>query len=133
MVLRRLESFRRHRKESAVVDGLKIGPPKRASDGVAYYPITCLNPRCGYHWEQSAEPFPKKCPKCKMNWSLLAKRIKTLRAERGLSQAALAEKTGLSLEYIAKLEQGQRVSPSLPALVRIALALKVKLRVELDP
>jgi len=116
-----------------MVDGLKIGRPKRDSDGVLYHPITCLNPKCRYHWEQAVEPFPKKCPKCKVDWSLLATRIKTLRAERGLSQAALAEKTGLSLEYIAKLEQGQRVSPSLPALVRIALALKVKLRVELDP
>jgi len=116
-----------------VVDGLKIGQAKRGSDGVLYHPITCLNPMCGYHWEQSVGPFPKKCPKCRVDWSLLAKRIKTLRTERGLSQAALAEKTGLSQEYIAKLEQGQRVSPSLPALVRIATALKVKLRIELDP
>ena len=60
-----------------------------------------------------------------------ARQIRHLRLRRGLTQAELARRAGLSWIYIAKLEGGDRVSPSLPALERIARALGVRLRVEL--
>jgi len=57
--------------------------------------------------------------------------IRQLRARRQLTQAELAKRAGLSWIYIAKLEAGDRLSPSLPALERIARALGARLRVEL--
>lgn len=61
----------------------------------------------------------------------LAKQIRQLRLERALTQAELAKRANLSWIYVAKLEGGDRLSPSLPALDRIARALGAKLRVEL--
>ncbi len=66
-----------------------------------------------------------------MDWHRLARRIKEFREERGLSHAALAAKTGLSVAYLSKLEQWQRRSPSIPDLVRIARALGIKLTSDL--
>jgi len=57
--------------------------------------------------------------------------IRQLRARRQLTQAELAKRAGLSWIYIAKLEAGDRLSPSLPVLERIARALGARLRVEL--
>ena len=57
--------------------------------------------------------------------------IRQMRRRRGLTQAELARRAGLSWIYIAKLEGGDRVAPSLPALERIARALGARLRVEL--
>lgn len=57
----------------------------------------------------------------------VAKRIKQARERRGLTQQALAEKAHLSAIYIRKLEAGERESPSLDALERIAKVLGVKL------
>ena len=53
-------------------------------------------------------------------------RLKRLRAEREMSQAALAEKSGVSREYIARLELGQQ-DPTLGTLTKLARALKVTL------
>jgi transcriptional regulator with XRE-family HTH domain len=53
-------------------------------------------------------------------------RLKHLRAKRGWSQAALSERTGLTKEYIARLELGQH-DPSLSTLTKLARALGVKL------
>ena len=61
----------------------------------------------------------------------LGEQIKHLREQRGLSQTALAEAAGLSRAYIAKLEAGDRASPSMPVLERIAKALGVTVRVTL--
>jgi transcriptional regulator with XRE-family HTH domain len=52
-------------------------------------------------------------------------RLKRLRAERKMSQAGLAEKSGVSREYIARLELGQQ-DPTLGTLTKLAKALKVK-------
>jgi len=52
-------------------------------------------------------------------------RIKALRAERGMTQDALATKSGVSRQYIARLEIG-RHDPSLSTLAKLAKALKVK-------
>lgn len=61
----------------------------------------------------------------------LSTQIRLLRARRGLTQAELARRARLSWIYIAKIEGGDRESPSLAALARIARALGARLRVEL--
>ncbi len=48
-----------------------------------------------------------------------------LRAKRDMSQADLAEKSGIPHEYIARLETGHH-DPSVTTLVKLAKALKVK-------
>jgi transcriptional regulator with XRE-family HTH domain len=55
----------------------------------------------------------------------LIMRLKQLRAARDMSQADLADKSGVSREYIARLETGHH-DPSLSTLVKLAKALKVK-------
>ena len=57
----------------------------------------------------------------------LGRRIKQARERRGLTQQALAEKAQLSAIYVRKLEAGERESPSLDALERIAKTLGVRL------
>lgn len=54
----------------------------------------------------------------------LAKRLKQLRAERGLTQAALAKRAGVTLGYVGRLEIG-RHDPQLSTLRKLAKALKV--------
>ena len=61
----------------------------------------------------------------------LSTQIRYLRDRRRMTQAELAKRAGLSWIYIAKLEAGDRVSPSLPVLERIARALGARLHVEL--
>jgi transcriptional regulator with XRE-family HTH domain len=51
-------------------------------------------------------------------------RLKQLRKARGMTQAALAHKTKLSLGYVARLEQG-RHDPPLSTMAKLAKALKV--------
>jgi transcriptional regulator with XRE-family HTH domain len=53
-------------------------------------------------------------------------RLRKLRQARDLSQAALAERAGLSREYVNKIEAG-KYDPPLSTLNRLAKALKVKL------
>ena len=52
-------------------------------------------------------------------------RLKALRVKQGLSQAGLAERAGVSREYIARLETGHH-NPTLSTLEKLAKALKVK-------
>ena len=61
----------------------------------------------------------------------LGKRIKALREARGLTQEKLAVDARLSRIYIQKVESGERSSPSLTALARIARALGATLRIEI--
>lgn len=51
--------------------------------------------------------------------------VRTLRRDRGLSQAALAAKAGVTDAYIAQLETGKKKNPSLDVLKRLAKALGV--------
>lgn len=51
--------------------------------------------------------------------------LRTLRLARGLTQPALAEKTGIEQSYLSKLENG-RSKPSEDVLTRLAHALDVK-------
>jgi transcriptional regulator with XRE-family HTH domain len=66
-----------------------------------------------------------------MTWRGLGDQIRQLRLKRGLTQDQLAAKAKLSRIYIAKLEGGDRMSPSFPALARIARALGAKLHINL--
>jgi transcriptional regulator with XRE-family HTH domain len=51
--------------------------------------------------------------------------VKTLRAQRGLTQVELAKRAKVGQAYIAMLERGARKNPSLPVLKRLARALGV--------
>lgn len=55
----------------------------------------------------------------------MAKRLKALRAERGWSQADLAERSGVSKVHIARIETSQR-EPTLGVIEKLAKALKVR-------
>ena len=55
---------------------------------------------------------------------LLAMKLKHHRKARGLTQAQLAKRVGLSLGYIARLEIGMH-DPPLSTLAKLAKALKV--------
>jgi transcriptional regulator with XRE-family HTH domain len=57
-------------------------------------------------------------------------RIRSLREAQGLSRAELARRTGLSQIYLRKLEAGDKTSPTLPVLTKIAKALGTTMRVE---
>jgi transcriptional regulator with XRE-family HTH domain len=59
----------------------------------------------------------------------LAQRLRALRAARGSTVAAVATEAGLSVPYVANLENG-RGNPTLDALNRIANALGARARVE---
>jgi transcriptional regulator with XRE-family HTH domain len=54
----------------------------------------------------------------------MGKRIKKLREARGLTQAELADKVGVTQVYISSLESGARKNPSLELLRKLAKALK---------
>ena len=60
----------------------------------------------------------------------LSAQIRAWRLRRGLTQAALAERAGLSHIFVAKVEGGARL-PSWPTLERIARVLHVTVRIEL--
>jgi transcriptional regulator with XRE-family HTH domain len=57
----------------------------------------------------------------------LGARIRAGRERARLTQQELANQVGITRVYVAKLEGGDRDSPSLPVLERIAKALGVKL------
>jgi transcriptional regulator with XRE-family HTH domain len=54
----------------------------------------------------------------------MAKRLREWRAKRELSQAELAKASGVSREYIARIELGQH-DPTVSTLEKLAKALKV--------
>jgi transcriptional regulator with XRE-family HTH domain len=60
----------------------------------------------------------------------LGAQIRAWRLRRGLTQAALAGRAGLSQIFVAKVEGGAR-APSWPTLERLARALHVTVRLEL--
>jgi len=66
-----------------------------------------------------------------MLWRDLGAKIQRLREQVPLTQAELAQAAGLSRIYIQKLEAGERQSPSLDVLERIARALNATLTVDL--
>ena len=54
----------------------------------------------------------------------MGKRLKQLRTEKKMSQAALAKRAGLAREYVNRLEAGQQ-DPSLTTISALAKALGV--------
>lgn len=59
--------------------------------------------------------------------STIGARLRAARRDRGLTQEGLAERSELSRDLIAKLEQGQRRSARLTSLMKLANALDVEL------
>ena len=60
-------------------------------------------------------------------YKFLGKRIKFLRESKGLTQENLADKTGLSLDYIGKIEVNIN-EPGFKSLIKIANALEVHIK-----
>ena len=58
----------------------------------------------------------------------VGEQIRRLRQEHGLTQAELAERAGLSANYVARLERGE-LGPSLFVACRLAEALEVAVEV----
>lgn len=57
----------------------------------------------------------------------LADKVKALRAERGLSITALAEKSGVTLSSVSAIEAGSRPNPGADTLIALAAGLRVSL------
>jgi transcriptional regulator with XRE-family HTH domain len=58
--------------------------------------------------------------------AMLGKNIKILRARRGLSQADLAEKAGMSVTFLSTIERGVRfLQPDMMAKIANALGVEV--------
>jgi transcriptional regulator with XRE-family HTH domain len=51
--------------------------------------------------------------------------LRRIREDRGLTQEQVAQKAGVTKQYITMLERGARKTPSLPVLKRLAKALGV--------
>lgn len=68
-------------------------------------------------------------------WSaaLLANGIRTLREHRGLTQAGLAEAIGTTQSAIARMENPAYRGWSVRTLLKIAVALRARLRVRVEP
>ncbi len=58
--------------------------------------------------------------------------VRALREQRGWSQTELAKRAGMTQSAMARFEAGGTV-PTLPVLERIAVALEMRLSVELVP
>lgn len=62
----------------------------------------------------------------------LGAEVRALREKRGWSQTELAKRAGMTQSAMARFEAGGTV-PTLPVLERIAVALEMRLSVELVP
>ena len=57
---------------------------------------------------------------------MFAENVRVERARKQITQEALAEKAGITPEYLARIEK-ERYSPSLVVIVKLALALNVNI------
>ena len=64
---------------------------------------------------------------------MLEQKLTALRIERGMTQAQLAERLGVSQPHVAKLETGRANNLELRTLCRWATALRAKLAVDVVP
>ena len=55
----------------------------------------------------------------------LGRVLRTLREEKGWTQNELAEKASIERSYLAQLETGTRVNPTIAVLKRLAKSLRV--------
>ena len=67
-----------------------------------------------------------------MTDEILGERIKTIRKQRGMTLQNLADKTGLSIAFISKVERGL-TSPAFSAILQICKALEVDLTDVVQP
>lgn len=63
--------------------------------------------------------------------SIVSEKIKTLCSDRNITKEQLSERSGLSLEKIELIENGEKI-PSLSSLIKISRALGVRLGTFLD-
>jgi DNA-binding Xre family transcriptional regulator len=68
-----------------------------------------------------------------LNEMMIEQKLAALRTQRGLTQAQLAERLGVSQPHIAKLEAGRAKNIELHTLCRWATALGAKLTVDVVP
>jgi transcriptional regulator with XRE-family HTH domain len=68
-----------------------------------------------------------------LNEMMIEQKLAALRAQRGMTQAQLAERLGVSQPHIAKLEAGRAKNIELNTLCRWATALGAKLSVHVVP
>jgi len=68
-----------------------------------------------------------------LNEMMIAQKLAALRSERGMTQAQLAERLGVSQPHIAKLEAGRAKNIELQTLCRWATALGAKLTLDVVP
>ncbi|MGA9520147.1 MAG: helix-turn-helix transcriptional regulator, partial [Myxococcaceae bacterium] len=64
--------------------------------------------------------------KARDSLKLLARRIRSLRERKGLTQEEFSQRCGISVSFASLLERGER-SPSYDTLVHVASALEVSL------
>src|SRR6202022_4376187 len=64
---------------------------------------------------------------------LIEQKIATLRRRRGLTQAALAKRSGVSQPMIAQIESGKLNNLTMKTLARTARALDASLKLDLSP
>lgn len=62
----------------------------------------------------------------------VAVQLVAYRAENQLSQAALAERLGMTQPAVARLESGEH-NPSFPTLLRLSEALAIELAIDITP
>ena len=68
-----------------------------------------------------------------LNEMMIEQKLAALRTQRGMTQAQLAKRLGVSQPHIAKLEAGRAKNIELHTLCRWAMALGAKLTVEVVP
>ena len=74
----------------------------------------------------AADPHRVAAARARDSLRVLARRIRSLRERRGLTQEDFAQKSGISVSFASLLERGER-SPSYETLVQVAFALDVPL------
>ena len=62
---------------------------------------------------------------------LFGRRVQSIRATHGMTQETLAEKAGISPEYVSRIERGN-TSPSFGTISRVAEALQVRVKTLFD-
>lgn len=68
-----------------------------------------------------------------LNEMMIEQKLAALRSQRGMTQAQLAQRLGVSQPHIAKLEAGRAKNIELRTLCRWATALGAKLTVDVVP
>src|SRR3989442_12781660 len=68
-----------------------------------------------------------------LNEMMIEQKLAVLRSERGMTQAQLAKRLGVSQPHIAKLEAGRTKNIELQTLCRWATALGAKLTLDVVP